>query len=216
MKRAFVVLLVVVGTLGLAAVAADDPPLFEEGPASARLTKARNLKELEERYGDAIEELQEAFDDRARELGEARLGQLRRLLDEAMERKDVDATTKTQSLIDEAERELDVRPSSQQGKTARAVGTAKALRRHLVGTKWEWSAEALQFLSDGTVRHPGWQSRGLVTTWEAIDRRTAILRIARGRNVNLHAILTFSDDLTSYDAIDFEGNPHGDNKRLRD
>jgi|GEM_PF-4755026 len=85
-----------------------------------------------------------------------------------------------------------------------AVRTKEDLRRILSGTSWVWG-EGLKLKPDGYVEQKDWQSGGLVTKWEAVDRRTVVLWIEKGRNENRYAILMFSEDLTDFQCFDFNG-----------
>jgi hypothetical protein len=82
------------------------------------------------------------------------------------------------------------------------------LREHLRGTTWQWDGgggEVVVFGDNGYVDHEGWTQRGLVTRWDVIDKRTALLRIERGRADDLYAVLVFKDDLSSYEGFNFHG-----------
>jgi hypothetical protein len=83
------------------------------------------------------------------------------------------------------------------------VTTKEDLHRYLSGTSWVWGNATLK--PDGTVeaKEPGWV--GLVIRWEAVDRRTVVLRIEQGRDRDLMAVLTFAEDLTEFRGFDFNG-----------
>ena len=83
------------------------------------------------------------------------------------------------------------------------------LRQRLAGTRWQWcwqgydGREAIVFGADGYVQNDNWDRWGLVTRWEAIDGRTVLLTIEKGRYNDLYAVLTFAPDLSSYEGRDF-------------
>ncbi|MCP4262534.1 MAG: LamG domain-containing protein [Planctomycetes bacterium] len=82
------------------------------------------------------------------------------------------------------------------------------LRKHLRGTMWQWDGsggEVVRFVDNGYVKHEGWTRRKLITRWDVIDRRTVLLRIERGRNHDLYALLMFNDEITAYDGFNFHG-----------
>lgn len=84
----------------------------------------------------------------------------------------------------------------------------KELRERLRGTQWQWDGgggEVVTFKADGYIEHEGWTESGLLTRWDVIDRRTVLLRIERGRDRDRYAVLTFNDDMTSYDGYNFHG-----------
>lgn len=83
-----------------------------------------------------------------------------------------------------------------------------ALRERLTGTLWQWDGdhgEQVRFLAGGTVEHPGWTERGLVTSWRVIDAHTVLFRIEKGRRFDRYAILVFSPDFTRYRGFSFHG-----------
>jgi hypothetical protein len=84
------------------------------------------------------------------------------------------------------------------------VTTKEDLRKYLIDTVWTWD-EGLRFKADGYVEQKQWTSAGLVTKWEAIDRRTVLLWIEKGREENRYAVLTFSEDLSELRGFDFNG-----------
>jgi hypothetical protein len=85
-----------------------------------------------------------------------------------------------------------------------AVANKDDLRKALAGTEWHWGIEYhMKLKSDGIVAQSDWEKGGLVTRWQAIDRRTVVLFIEKGRDHNRYAILTFSEDLSEYRGFDF-------------
>jgi len=93
------------------------------------------------------------------------------------------------------------------------------LARAIPDTTWEWglNSERIKFGKDGLIDHPGWEERGLVTSWKVIDTHTVLLTIEKGRRMDRWAILVFNADFTEYAGYDF----HGDGKikpckRIRD
>lgn len=82
------------------------------------------------------------------------------------------------------------------------------LRQYLNNTLWQWDGdggETVFFNENGGVENDGWTKRHLITRWEVIDRRTVLLKIERGRSRDLYAILTFKEDLSSFDGWNFHG-----------
>lgn len=87
----------------------------------------------------------------------------------------------------------------------------------LAGSRWQWdgpNGEEVVFQPDGYVEHPGWSARGLVTRWEAIDRRAVLFEIERGRTQNLYAVLVFSDDVKTFSGYNFGGLRLLESRRL--
>jgi hypothetical protein len=79
------------------------------------------------------------------------------------------------------------------------------LRRTLSGTTWDWD-DGLTLKADGSVDQKTWAASGLVARWEVVDRRTVVIIVDKGRNVNRVTVLTFSEDLSSFAGIGFEGD----------
>jgi WD40 repeat protein len=83
---------------------------------------------------------------------------------------------------------------------------ADELRTALAGTRWNWGDSILELKADGSTTHANWDNRfGLTTRWEAIDRRTALLIVEKGRQQNRYAVLEFTEDLSSFTGFDFGG-----------
>jgi len=94
------------------------------------------------------------------------------------------------------------------------LATKAALKKALGGTKWKWDESPLILQSDGLAKHPGWDASKIVTKWEVVDRRTVILIIEKGRNINRYAILEFSESLDEFKGFDFEQGRLEVKKRL--
>jgi hypothetical protein len=90
------------------------------------------------------------------------------------------------------------------------VATKEDLQRHLSDTFW-LLGDGTKLRADGLVENRGWAA--FVTSWKAIDRRTVVLVIEKGRNDNKLAILTFSEDLTHFTGYDFNGDKYPVAKR---
>jgi hypothetical protein len=77
----------------------------------------------------------------------------------------------------------------------------------IAGTTWHWDApnERISFGKDGLIRHPGWEERWLVTSWQAIDEHTVLLTIEKGRRSDRYAVLVFNADFTEYGGYNFHG-----------
>ncbi|MBP3960700.1 hypothetical protein J8F10_36205 [Gemmata sp. G18] len=86
---------------------------------------------------------------------------------------------------------------------AKTVATKENLQAYLANTSWVWGNCRLK--ANGYVENKGWDSAGLVTKWEAIDRRTVLFSIEKGRDVNRLAVLVFNEELTEFQGIDFNG-----------
>lgn len=83
---------------------------------------------------------------------------------------------------------------------------ANRLAGRLNDTFWQWDGpygETILFQADGTVEHAGWTGRGLVTRWEAIDRRTVLLIIDKGRTQDLYAVLMFDEAVSAFAGYNF-------------
>ncbi|MEM9480070.1 MAG: hypothetical protein AAGA58_10495 [Verrucomicrobiota bacterium] len=91
---------------------------------------------------------------------------------------------------------------------AKTYTSEYSLADGLKGTTWQWSGsnkEKIYFASNGIIKQEGWEKRGLETTWEVIDRRTVLLRVTKGRDQNLHAILLFAESAKGFTGFDFDG-----------
>jgi hypothetical protein len=99
-------------------------------------------------------------------------------------------------------------------RTAAGLGSAipntsanSKLARVIADTTWQWDAtnERITFGKDGLIRHPGWEERGVVTSWQVIDEHTVLLTIEKGRRTDRYAVLVFSADFTEYAGYNFHG-----------
>ena len=92
------------------------------------------------------------------------------------------------------------------GQTTGASANSK-LASAIAGTTWSWDApsERITFRKDGLIGHPGWEERGLVTSWQAIDEHTVLLTIDKGRRFDRYAVLVFNADFTEYAGYNFHG-----------
>ena len=91
---------------------------------------------------------------------------------------------------------------------AKQAPAHEELQRHIIGISWEWdgnSEETICFQADGYIEHSDWSARGLLTSWQVIDAKTILLKVEKGRSRDLYAILTFSDDYTSFSGFNFHG-----------
>jgi hypothetical protein len=84
------------------------------------------------------------------------------------------------------------------------VTTKEDLQKYLSDTAWAWD-DGLKLRSDGSTEQKNWDMRGLVTKWETVDRRTAVLWIEKGRDNNRTATLVFNEDLTEATGFSFDG-----------
>lgn len=83
------------------------------------------------------------------------------------------------------------------------VTSKEALHRYIAGSAWTWGD--MRFKPTGHVEVKDWDARGLVTRWEAVDRRTVLLIIEKGRDQDRYAVLTFNEELTEFRGYDFNG-----------
>jgi hypothetical protein len=84
----------------------------------------------------------------------------------------------------------------------------KELQSQLANTHWQWDGpfgEEIVFKDDGNVEQEGWTQRGLVTGWRAIDRRTVLFTIEKGRNRDRYAVLTFDQGVSTFEGFNFSG-----------
>lgn len=84
-----------------------------------------------------------------------------------------------------------------------ATNPIDEFKRSISGSRWNWGDGVLLLKPDGYVTHPLWDSMGLVTKWEVVDRRTVVFIITGGRNVNRLAVLEFAEDMDSFSGRDF-------------
>jgi hypothetical protein len=94
------------------------------------------------------------------------------------------------------------------------VDSRAALGRFLGGTVWAWPRGGeVQFHPDGSVGHSAW--KGIEVRWEAVDRRTVVLVIVKGRDQSRVAALTFAEDLAHLGGVDFDAARLGPGARKR-
>jgi hypothetical protein len=85
------------------------------------------------------------------------------------------------------------------------VETKAGLRENLVGSVWNMGDGMMTLKPDGYATQPQWDRDGFLITWEAIDRRTVLLAVVRGRDNNRLAVFSLSDDLTELTGYGFNG-----------
>lgn len=207
-------LLIVIGVCGVMAIGLHPTSRAQTTPEPP-VPKA--VADVEQRYQLQVAKVQRDFDAQVKKLRQERAEQLRTMLDKAMERKDADQVVVLrnlmQSLPDDA---TSANAGSSRNGSRAKVESATALQRYLADSKWEWgNDDALLLSGNGIVQNAGWQSRGLITRWEAIDRRTVVMKIEQGRDDNRLAIMRFNESLTSYDAINFEAGAKPNNYRRK-
>lgn len=94
------------------------------------------------------------------------------------------------------------------------VATKADLAAFLTNTQWEWDENRLQLSEKGIVTHLGFNASKLAVRWEAIDRRTVLLTITKGRDRDRVAILQFNESIDSVQGLDFTNAPIPAKKRL--
>lgn len=87
------------------------------------------------------------------------------------------------------------------------VQTAADLLRFLEDSVWDWGDGEMKLKWGGSVEHAGWTKAGLVTRWAAIDRRTAVLLIEKGRDTNKVCVLMFDEGIVKFGGVGFDGKP---------
>ena len=87
--------------------------------------------------------------------------------------------------------------------TAQKVKTAADLAKFLVGTRWGDLSDPVIFQNGGLLRYKSWEDRGLVTTWRAIDRRTVVFNILKGRDTDLISVVVFNEPIEEFNGISF-------------
>jgi WD40 repeat protein len=84
------------------------------------------------------------------------------------------------------------------------VANKDDLRQALADTKWDWGDGILELRADGSVYHPAWNEQfHLAKRWEPIDRRTVLMVVEAGRELNRYGVLEFSEDLSQFTGLDF-------------
>jgi len=99
------------------------------------------------------------------------------------------------------------------------AAASSKLARAIVGTTWQWDAtdERITFSEDGMIRHPGWEERGLATSWRVIDEHTVLLTIEKGRRADRYAVLVFNPEFTEYAGYNFHSAGNiAPSKQVRD
>jgi WD40 repeat protein len=83
--------------------------------------------------------------------------------------------------------------------------TKDDLHQRLAGSRWEWErGKPLVLQEDGYADLPRIDGQPeLLVKWEAIDRRTVMLIVEQGRNVDRFAYLQFSEDLNEFTGFNF-------------
>lgn len=92
------------------------------------------------------------------------------------------------------------------------------LWHRVANTSWQWdgsSGETVLFGSDGYVQQSGWAARGLITKWTIVDCHTIVLRVEKGRDRDLYAILLFDDDFSSFAGYNFYGTRLGKSHHIK-
>ncbi len=84
----------------------------------------------------------------------------------------------------------------------------RQLAEHITNSLWQWDGaggEKITFNANRLVENEGWTARKLVTRWQVIDRRTVLFEIESGRSRDSYAVLTFNEDMSSFDGFNFHG-----------
>jgi hypothetical protein len=177
--------------------------LFGVGMAASPATPVpKSISDVEKAFVARMDLIERDYAERTSAARTDRLKGLKLLLDQSMEKKDLETAVQLRDKIKAGEAELAA--AAPVDKKAAASAQA-ALEKALRGTSWQWGEEVITFQANGTVANPGWTANGLVTSWKAIDRRTVLFFIERGRPQNRYAILMFSPNLDSYSGLGFEG-----------
>lgn len=85
------------------------------------------------------------------------------------------------------------------------VQTAAQLQKFLEDTKWDWVEGEAILKWDGKFIVDPFRKGNMDVRWSAVDRRTVLVMIAKGRDKDTLAVLTFSENLDSVRAIGFGG-----------
>jgi len=181
--------------------------------AAAASKPAPSLDEVEGAFAAKAVAINRQFREQITAARNERVTGLRSLLDRAMEKKDLEKAIQLRDMIKAAEAELKTdAPPNPDGKSR-----SDEIEKKIKGTVWTWGEETLQFRPDGAAINPVWTAQGLVTTWSAIDGRTVLLYIERGRGHDRYAILTFSPNMDTYSGFGFEGKgqPFPVNRQLK-
>ena len=157
-------------------------------------------------YDKAVAKAKDTSDDAARSAGEEYKKQLAAIMDEETKAGRLDAALLVRDEIKRIEKNAPP-PSNK-------VRTAAELQNVLEGTYWEWDAEPLVLQAKGVVRQKGWEKSRLGVQWEAIDRRTVVMEIIRGRDRERVAILKFTEALDAFSGYDFDNRVLDTKKRI--
>lgn len=84
------------------------------------------------------------------------------------------------------------------------AATHGELQKALADTTWTLDG-GMKLKADGYVQCKLWESAGLAVKWEAVDRRTVVIVIEKGRDTNRTMAITFSEDLTEFGGFMFDG-----------
>ena len=169
-----------------------DPPTSQAAAADERY--AAKMRLIDDVYNNAVSIAQES-----------RIAKLHGLLDQAMAEKKVNAVVQLNARLQALGGDGATAARSRPTRDTRGDEIA-AFRERLQGSTWEWGGGPIHFAPDGRVAKPDWTSRGLVTSWKAIDRNTVMLFIESGRNVDRYAILVFDTRGDSFRVYRFEGD----------
>lgn len=93
-------------------------------------------------------------------------------------------------------------------------GTKADLKKALGGTKWDWGDGTLTLQADGFAKHTNWDPDRSVYRWVAVDRRTAVLILDKGRDSNRLAVFEFSEALDEFKGYDFSRGELATKKRI--
>jgi hypothetical protein len=192
MRATLRVIVAVAACLGV--TAAGQPPKVSLPLAAARADHQKSLDKAQAAHDDAV---RAAIDEYKKQLTEALAAETKAgNLDAAVE------------LRDELKRADEAAPP-------RAPTPPKAaLRKALVGTRWNWNGVPMTLHADGYVRNADWEANRLVTRWEAVDRRTVVLVVEKGRARDYYAVLEVSEKLDEFGGYGFDGKRLKAAKRL--
>ncbi len=163
--------------------------------------KNPEAKKAKSRYDEAVARAKTDYEQKLREAREALLADLDKAQKDASNAGD----------LDEAVKIRDARKVIAEG--ARDVATKADLRNALAGTRWNWGDVPLVLQADGRARHALWEADKLLIRWEAIDRRTALLVIEKGRDHHTVAVLEFSEAIDEFKGFDFGGRQKLETKK---
>lgn len=81
------------------------------------------------------------------------------------------------------------------------VSTKEDLQKYLINTVWAWGN--MTFKADGSAEVSEWA--GFVVAWDAVDRRTVVIRVQKGRDRDKVAVVTFNEEITEAHGFAFGG-----------